>query len=113
MIFRAKSSINALVMNGDIRSTINPWEIVVNTDQETIKLRKRNWHLIGVDEQVLAFKYIRNIKIDQHMFGADIEIFTFEGQVSIPYISKKDANRIRDIFNTYNQNRKGDTIIVS
>ncbi len=113
MIFKAKSSTSALVLNGDIRSTINPSEITVDTDQETIKLRKRNWHLIGVDEQILAFKYIRNIKIDQHMFGADIHIFTFEGQVFVPHLSKVDANKIRDILNTYNQNRTGDTIIIS
>ena len=113
MIFRTKSSTSALVMNGDLRSTINPWEIIVDTERETIKLRKRNWHLIGVDEQILAFKYIRNIKIDQHMFGADIEIFTFQGRTYIPYLSKSGANRIRDILDNYNQKKRGNEIIFS
>lgn len=107
MIFKTKSSTSALVMNGNIRATITPWEIIVDTDKETIKLRKRNWHLIGVDENVLSFKFIRDIKIDQHMFGADLEIFTINNRIFIPYLSKRDANTVRDILNEYNQNKDG------
>ena len=37
MIFRAKLSTSALVMNGDIRSTINPWEIIVDTNLKNLR----------------------------------------------------------------------------
>ena len=113
MKFKTKLSNAALLMNGSFKSVINTLGVIVDTDQETITLRKRNWHLIGVNEQVLAFKYIRDIKIDQHVFGADVQINTFNDSISISNIDKNDANKIRDILIQFNKNRGEDSIIFS
>ncbi len=113
MIFRTQSSIDALVFNGKPEHVVNPWEIIINTDEETIVVKKRNWHLIGKDEQLLAFRFIRNITIDQHMFGADIHIKIMGGKISAYSIPKKDAKTIREILNNYNQTKKGKSIIFS
>ena len=74
MRFEATSSEAALAANGKIINAATPWHLIVDTDEETITVRKRNLIMIGVDEDVLAFRYIRRIRIDQHLVGADIEI---------------------------------------
>ena len=113
MIFEATSSPDALVFNGKAAHIVNPWTIIVDTDEETITVKKRNWHLIGKDEQVLAFRFIRNIKIDQHMFGADIHIKIVGGTISAYCLSKSDANTVEEILLDYNQTKKGKGIIFS
>lgn len=69
-------------MNGKPAHVLNPWHIIVDTDKETITIKKRNSYLFGVDEQVIAFRYIRSVTIDQHLFGADIHIKAMGGYVS-------------------------------
>jgi len=113
MIFEAQSSAIALVMNGKPAHILNPWHIIVETDEETITITKRNWYLIGIDEQILAFRYIRNITIDQHLFGADIHIKIMGGKISAYCISKRNAKRIKKILLEYNQTKKGRGIIFS
>ena len=70
-------------------------------------------HLIGVDEQVISFRYIRSINVNQHLFGADIHINVVGGSASAYYLTKSDANQIKQMLLNYNQTRKGDTIIFS
>lgn len=111
MRFEAQSSANALIMNGKPAHVLNPWHIFVDTDEETITIRKRNAYLIGVDEQVIAFRYIRSVKIDQHLFGADIHIKAMGGHVSAFFIPKSDAKKIKKMLLEYNQIKRGKGII--
>jgi len=107
------STIISLLANGRIKHLLNPWHIIVDFDDEIIKIVKRNWYLIGKDEQILAFRYIRNITIDRHIFGADIHIKIIGGKVSAYSIPKKGAAEIRDVLLKYNKTKKGKGIIFS
>ena len=111
MRFDTSSSFNALIMNGKCSHIVNPWRIIVDTDEETITVRKRNPELFGVDEQIIAFRFIRNIFIDQHVFGADIHIKVIGGKISARYILKSDAKKIKKILLEYNQTKKRKSII--
>ena len=113
MRFEASSSATALFMNGKGAHVVNPWYIIVDLREETITIRKRNTHLIGVDEQVISFRYIRSINVNQHLFGADIQINVVGGSASAYYLTKSDANQIKQMLLNYNQTRKGDSIIFS
>jgi hypothetical protein len=113
MKFEASSSIIALIFNGKIPHILNPWKIIIDTNDEYIIVRKRNWYLIGVDQQVLSFRYIRNISIDQHLFGSDIHIKIIGGKNSAYYISKSNVNKIKSMLLEYNKTRRGKTIIFS
>jgi len=113
MKFETSSSSNALVMNGKGAHVVNPWHIIIDTDEETITVRKRNAILIGVDEQICAFRFIRSITIDQHLFGADIHIKVVGGLASAYCIPKSDAKEIKKILLEYNQTKKGKGIVFS
>jgi hypothetical protein len=113
MKFETQSSSSALMMNGKPAHVVNPWHIAIDTDEETITVKKRNAYLIGVDEHIIAFKFIRSIKIDQHMFGSDIHIKAVGGTVSAFYIPKGDAKKIKQILLRYNEGKKGKGIIFS
>lgn len=113
MKFETSSSAKALIMNGKGAHVVNPWHIIIDLDEETITVRKRNAVLIGVDEQVIAFRYIRNITIDQHVFGADIHIKVVGGYASAFCIPKSDAKKIKKMLLEYNQTKKGKGIIFS
>ena len=73
----------------------------------------RNLTMIGVDEDVLAFRFIRRIRIDQHLIGADIEIKTVGGTVTAYCLSKGDCRRIKQILMDYNATRRSKGIIFS
>jgi hypothetical protein len=113
MLLQATSSKLALIMNGKILHIFNPWTISISKTEEYIKVTKRNWYLIGRDEQILAFRYIRNITIDRHLFGADIHIKIMGGKISAYCISKRAARKIRNHLLEYNQTKKGRGIIFS
>lgn len=113
MRFETASSFNALIMNGKWTHVVRPWRIIIDTDEETVTVRKRNADIFGVDEQIIAFRFIRNIYIDQHVFGADIHIKPISGKISACYIPKKAAKTIKKILIKYNQTKKGRSIIFS
>ena len=73
----------------------------------------RDLTMIGVDEDVLAFRFIRRIRIDQHLIGADIEIKAVGGTVTAYCLSKSDCKRIKQILMDYNATRRGKGIIFS
>ena len=106
MRFEATSTEAALAANGHIADAVTPWYIIVDTDAETVTVRKRNRYMIGVDEETLAFRFIRNIRIDQHLIGADIEILAVGGSVAAYCLSKSDCKRIKQILMDYNASRK-------
>jgi len=113
MRFKTSSSFNALFMNGKWTHIITPWRIIIDTDEETITVRKRSADIIGIDEKIITFRFIRNITIDQHIFGADIHIKVIGGNISACYIPKNDAKTIKKILVKYNQTKKGKSIIFS
>ena len=67
MRYEATSTEAALAANGRIADAVTPWHLIVDTDAETVTVRKCNKYLIGVDEEVLSFRFIRNIRIDTHL----------------------------------------------
>ena len=67
MVYKFSSAKDALVMNGKGAHILNPWHITINLAKETIEVKKRNSFLIGVDENVVNFKRVRSIKIDQNL----------------------------------------------
>jgi hypothetical protein len=106
MIFKTKSSILALFFNGEIGHIINPWVLILNFENETITVEKRNWYFIGKDRNVVAFRFIRNIQINEHLFGANVFIKAIGGNVSAKYFPKKDLRKCQDLMIEYN-NQKG------
>lgn len=60
---------------------------------------------------MIAFRYIRTVNIDQHIFGADIQIKAVGGYVSALYIPKNDAKKIKKMLFEYNQRKRGKGII--
>lgn len=102
----SKSSILFLFLNGKIEDILAPWYICVDFQLETITVKKRNWYLIGINENVHAFKFIRNIDIHQRIFGADVEIKSFGCSSKVFCIAKKEADKLKDALIEYNQRRK-------
>jgi hypothetical protein len=113
MIFKASSSASSLIANGKSAHVVNPWSLIIDTDEETITVSKRNRFLIGKDSQILAFKFIRSITIDEHLIGADIHIKVVGGKASVFCFSKSDVDEIKEILLEYNQMKKGRSIIFS
>ncbi len=107
----SKSSILFLFLNGKIEDVLAPWKICVDFELETITIKKRNWYLIGVNENVHAFRFIRNIDVHQRVFGADIEIKSFGSSSKAFCITKNEANEIKNALIEYNQRRKGGFVI--
>lgn len=111
MRYEATSTEAAMAVNGRIINAATPWHIIVDTDEETITVSKRNLSMIGVDKDILAFRFIRRIRIDEHLIGADIEIKAVGGTVSAYSLSKKDCKRIKQILMEYNATKRGKGII--
>lgn len=106
MKISAKSSFWALFFNFKIEHIINPWIIIVDLLDETITIEKRNWYFIGKRSETLAFRYIRKININEHLFGADISIKAIGGQVNGKCFPKSALLRIRSELIKYNQKKK-------
>lgn len=113
MVYKFSSAKDALVMNGKGTHILNPWHITINLAKETIEVKKRNSFLIGVDENVVNFKRVRSIKIDQHLIGADIHIKVVGGSLSVYCLSKSDAKKIKNILLEFNDSQKESNFIIS
>lgn len=110
MRYSFTSSEAILVANGRTGDVLRPWTIVIDTDDQTITVRKRNSYFIGVDEDMLAFRYIRRVTIDQHLFGADITISAVGGKVTACGLEKSACKRIKQILTDYNKTRKSSIV---
>jgi len=113
MIIEKSSSASSLVANGKSAHVLNPWSLIIDTDEETITVSKRNRFLIGRDSQILAFKFIRSITIDEHLIGADIHIKVVGGKASVFCFSKSDVDEIKEVLLKYNETKKGRGIVFS
>jgi len=101
-----KSTIISLITTGKFRHLLTPWHITVNFENKTIISKKRNWFLIGFDENVVPFRYIRRIEIDTHLFGADMTIKVYgSGSLLVKSISKRGARRLREGLVDYNNQK--------
>ena len=76
------------------------------TCKETITISKRNWYFIGKDSETIAFRFIRKIAINEHLFGANIWVKAIGGSVSAKYLPKKDLQLIKEKLIKYNQTKK-------
>jgi hypothetical protein len=103
MLFKASSSIFSLLLNLKLEFILIPWKILIDTENEIITVEQRNWFLIGKDSNTIAFRFIRSVHINQHICGSDITIKVFGNTVTAYYISKKNAENIRQILINYNQ----------
>ena len=100
------SSEASLLANGFATDVLCPWHVIIDTDEQTITIRKRNKYLIGVDEDTLAFRFIRRVTIDQHLIGADITINAVGGSLKAFCLDKSDCKKIKQILMDYNQYSK-------
>jgi len=111
MIYKYSSSEAALVANGHAADVLAPWQLIVDTNEQTITIRKRNKYLIGVDEDTLAFRFIRRVTVDEHLIGADITIQAVGGKLTAKCLEKSACKRIKKILMDYNKtSRTGHTI---
>lgn len=110
MRYTFTSSFAAMIANG--RATqITPWKVIIDTDEQTISVTKRNRILIGVDEDTIAFRFIRRVTINQHVFGADITIKAVGGTLTAYSMEKKDCKKIKEILMEYNNTRRKGGIV--
>ena len=110
MTYKFSSSEASLLANGHAADILTPWQIEIDTDEQTITVSKRNKYLIGVDEDTLAFRYIRRVTIDEHLVGADITIKAVGGSLTAYSLDKSDCKRIKQILMDYNQTRKSSIV---
>ena len=106
MTYTFSSSVVALVANGHAADILTPWQMIIDTDEQTITVRKRNKYLIGVDEDTLTFRFIRRVNIDQHLIGADITIQAVGGKLTARCLEKSACKRIKEILMEYNKTSK-------
>lgn len=107
---KSKSSIIALFFNGQLAHIVNPWVLTVDYENETITVEKRNWYFIGINKNIIAFRFIRNIRVDEHLFGANISIKATGGWVQAKYLSKSDVNTFQNSLLEYNRGKKNSII---
>lgn len=107
----SKSSFFFLLINGKIEHILTPWEIGIDFTREFISVRKRNWYLIGVNENIHSFRFIRSIEIKQRVFGADIYIKSMGNLSNAICLPKNDAEEIKNALIEYNQSKKNGFII--
>lgn len=109
-ILRSKSNLFTLIINGQIEHLLSPWNIEVNFIEETITITKRNLYYIGKDTDTVAFRFIRKININEHLFGSNIWIKTIGGSVSAKYLPKKEMKIFRMKLIEYNRKKKNHII---
>ncbi len=112
MRYEFTSSAAAMAANGKL-SEVTPWHVIIDTDEQTITVSKRNKFFIGTDEDTLAFRFIRRIKIDQHLIGADITIQAVGGKLVAYCLDKSDCKRIKQILMDHNKKSGTKSIIFS
>ncbi len=97
--FEAKSSTLSLIVAGKFISILSPWRIYLDPNNKSISVKKKNWYLIGEDEELCTFARVRNIKIDELLFGANIYIKVIgSGTIACYCIRKSDAKKIRNML---------------
>ena len=95
-MFIAKSPLYVLLFNFRFQDILCPWKIKI--EENLLTIEKRNWYLVGIDSTTVPINYVRNVSIDQHLFGADVHIKVYGSNISVYYISKKSAAKLKEIL---------------
>ena len=103
MKYKFSSSQVVMAAHGEISNALTPWHVIIDTNDETVSVTKRNKYLIGVDQDTIDFRHIRCVSIDEHLLGADIRISTSGGTLTAYYFSKSDCKRIKKILLSYSK----------
>lgn len=98
MKYKFSSSFLSLFFNFKIEHILFPWCLILNLNDNTITLKKRNWYLIGINSQTIPINKIREIYINEHLIGSDIFIKIYASSISALYLSKKDSHKIKEIL---------------
>lgn len=97
MIFISKSSLlSRIFFSNHFTDIWTPWVVLIDFEKDSLEVLKKNWYLIGVDKQIIPFKNIRKLTIDEHLFGADIQIKVYGGTINAKCLKKHSASEIRD-----------------
>lgn len=96
--YSAKSTFMGLLTRGKFWGLLTPWVIEIDIPNSRVHVEKKNWYLIGKNEDTYQFSSVRNVKIDRSLFGADIHIRMYAGTVSVFGISKNDAKKIASLL---------------
>ncbi|MFL3664652.1 MAG: hypothetical protein ACJ04Q_11660 [Flavobacteriales bacterium] len=104
--FHSKSSILSLLFRLKFFDILTPWHFDLNFTNHTIEISKRNWYLIGVDNHLVAFKYIRSLSIDEHLIGGNIKVKVTGGNVLAECLPKTDCHKIKGLLIDYNNRSK-------
>lgn len=98
-MFIAKSPLYVLLFNFRFQDIFCPWKIKI--EENLLTMEKRNWYLVGIDSTTVPINYVRNVSIDQHLFGADVHIKVYGSNISVYYISKKSAAKLKEILTQF------------
>lgn len=112
MKFFFTSSLKCLLLNLKIEYLLTPWKLTLDFVDETMEARQRNWFLVGYKTKSVSLRFIKNINIYEHLFGADIFIRTMGEDIIVKYIDKKEAEKIKTLLLEFNKNR-GKQIIIA
>lgn len=110
--YSTKSSALALILNGKPLAILRPWHLHVDLEKMHLTVRRRNWHLISFDEDTYAFKSVRNVKVNNHLFGADLSIKVYAGEAKVYYIPKNEAKKIKNFLLSRDWNKRDADVIV-
>ncbi len=73
-----------------------PWSIIIDPLAKTLIIRKRNYYLIGIDKTIVPIRNIRRVLVDEHFFGADVELKIFgTGSVKARCLKKRDVKKLQ------------------
>lgn len=78
---------------------LTPERIII--DDVSVTYRRRNKHLIGVDEITIPLSRVSAVEIDKQIWGATIKIIAFGAQSIIAEkFSWRDAKEVQRIINS-------------
>ena len=78
---------------------LTPERIII--DDVSVTYRRRNQHLIGVDEITIPLSRVSAVEVDKHIWGATITIIAFGAQSIIAdKFTWSDAKEVQRIINS-------------
>lgn len=101
-----------MALNLKIEYIFNPWILNIDFQNEILEIKQRNWYLIGHKSNTVSLRFIRNISIQEQLFGANVLIRTMGQNFVLKYLEKIDAKEIKQLLLDFNQN-KGKQIIIT
>jgi len=84
----------------NILKSITPWRLILDSNNNKITLKKRNWYFMGVNTQTFNFGKVRNVLNDEKAMTSDIHLQVYAGSVSGYYFPKKHAKMLGKLMIT-------------